>query len=296
MKRFQYLLLLLLSLLMFSCNENGKTLNPMSSKISGPFGDCFEVVARGYKVVGNQVNVEFLRTKDGAVDSQIVAEFLDDAGNVMGVSNLDANGDDFRFLLANKVGESSTIAFEIGNINPTQFRIVGAIPQKEDDEAPKMIVKADETNVVETVEEQESKYDEDEEENEEDSEEEEYEAFEEDSDVIEEIEETISTQTTTSSSSSSKDIDKLLDDYENFVDHYIALCKKAQKGDASAIVEYAVVLEKVEKLEKELDKSNDDLTIPQMERLMKITQKMNEAALEGLQQFDDLQQLNGVQF
>lgn len=297
MKRFQYLLLVMLTLLLFSCNEKSKTLKLASSTINGPFGECFEVVSRDYKVVGNQLNVEFLRIQKGMPDAQIVVEFLDDANNVLGTSDLNVNGDDFKFLLANKKGESSTLAFEMGNINPTWFRIIDVTPQDANNEAPKIIVKTDETEEPTTEEDPAMEEELDEavdvlelvKEDEEGEESEPYDEEEEDKDLIDAIEESISTLSTTSSSSGSKDVDKLLDDYESFVNHYIEFYKKAQKGDIAAIAEYAAALEKAEKLDKELEKAKGDFTVAQMQRLLKIQQKMAGAALDSFDQFDGLQ-------
>ena len=128
MKRAHYLLLTTLSLLLFSCNEPPKTLRPVSSRIDGPLADCFEVVVKDYKIIGNQVNFEFVRIKEGIMEPEITAEFLDENGNVLVTSNVDVNSskDELKFLLANKVGESSTIAFGIGNSSPTQVRFNGS--------------------------------------------------------------------------------------------------------------------------------------------------------------------------
>ena len=91
MKHAQYLFLAMLSLLLFSCNEKANTLQPVSSKLSGSLAECFEVVVKDYKIVGNQVNLEFVRIKEGVVEPEITAEFLDENGNVLSTTKADNN-------------------------------------------------------------------------------------------------------------------------------------------------------------------------------------------------------------
>ena len=85
-----------------------------------------------------------------------------------------------------------------------------------------------------------------------------------------------------SSESSSKDWDSVLDEYEKYVDEYISMYKKAMAGDVSALSSYIGLLESAEKLSDKLDDAEDDMTTSQMNRYMKITQKMTSAALDAL--------------
>jgi len=89
-----------------------------------------------------------------------------------------------------------------------------------------------------------------------------------------------SSSSSSSKSSGSTSWDKLLDDYEAFVDKYIELYKKAMKGDNSAMTTYVEYLEKAENLADRLDDADDDMTTAQLTRYMKITNKMSEAAIE----------------
>ena len=77
----------------------------------------------------------------------------------------------------------------------------------------------------------------------------------------------------------SADIDKMLDEYEKFVDKYIALMKKAQSGDLSAMSEYASMLESAERLSNKLDNCDGDMTSAQLSRYTRITSKMTSAAM-----------------
>lgn len=271
-------LLAMLALLLFSCNEKPKTLKPVSSRIEGPLADCFEVVERDYPIIGNQVNIEFTRVNDCQIESQIVADFLDDAGNVIATSNVGLNDDqEVKFLFANKVGESSTVAFAVDKGIPTKVRIGSLIPSEEDGESHEV---ANDTEVVpdETILEDLDApvvYDDEIDENDEDEEDEEDDGDEEE-DEEDEDEETPSQSVR---SSNSKDWDKLLDDYENYVDQYIKFLKKANSGDMTAMTEYVSFLEKAEKLEEELDKAKNDLSVAQSQRLVKISKKMTDAAM-----------------
>ena len=57
-----------------------------------------------------------------------------------------------------------------------------------------------------------------------------------------------------SSSTSSENWDAVLDSYESYIDQYIALYKKAQAGDMSAMSEYATFMEKAAELSEKLSK------------------------------------------
>lgn len=79
-------------------------------------------------------------------------------------------------------------------------------------------------------------------------------------------------------SSSSTDWDDVLDEYEQFVDKYISLLKKASSGDLNAMTEYVSYMEKAESLSDKLSNAEDEMTIAQMSRYMEILNKMAEAA------------------
>ena len=271
MKRVKYLLLAMLAFLLVSCIEKPKTLKPVSSRIEGPLADYFEVVVKDYRIVKNQVYLEFVRIKEGVMEPEIIAEFLDGNGNVLGTSNVDISSskDELRFLLANKVGESSTVSFAIGNVNPTQVRFGSIIPREGNMEAPEVALETDVVSVDNIVEETEIPI-----------------TIEEGLDIDEEMEDDDDEEeedeipTQSIQSSNSRDWDKVLDDFESYVDHYISLLKKATNGDLSALTEYAVVLEKAEKLEKDLNAAQNEMTNAQMKRYVRITKKMTDAAFD----------------
>ena len=85
-----------------------------------------------------------------------------------------------------------------------------------------------------------------------------------------------------SSSKSSADWDSMLDSYEQYVNKYIALLKKAANGDMTAMAEYAGLMQKAQELSDKMDGAQGDMSASQWARYMKITTKMTTAAQEML--------------
>jgi hypothetical protein len=87
---------------------------------------------------------------------------------------------------------------------------------------------------------------------------------------------------TISSDKGSEDWDIMLDDYEEYVDEYIKFYKKAMKGDNSAMAEFPAMLEKASNLQTSMAnaQSSDELSISQIERMMRIQTKMTKAAMD----------------
>lgn len=100
--------------------------------------------------------------------------------------------------------------------------------------------------------------------------------FDEDNQVEDPVEKTKSSSSA-SSSSGSEDWDKILDEYEEFVNDYIKLFKKAQSGDMSAMTEYVSVLEDAQSLANKLEGASSDLSSSQLSRYQKILSKMTSA-------------------
>ncbi len=78
--------------------------------------------------------------------------------------------------------------------------------------------------------------------------------------------------------SSDDNWDSVLDSYEEFVDNYIRLFKKAQAGDMSAMGEYATYMEKAQNLSDKLSSAKGSLSPSQVARYTKIMNKMATAA------------------
>lgn len=68
--------------------------------------------------------------------------------------------------------------------------------------------------------------------------------------------------------------DKMLDDYEAYVEQYIKFYKKAMKGDNSALTEYPSLMEKAAKFGEELEQAQGEMTPKQIKRMAEIQTKM----------------------
>ncbi len=81
-----------------------------------------------------------------------------------------------------------------------------------------------------------------------------------------------------STSASNTDWDEVLDEYEKYIDQYIALAKKAEAGDMSALAEYPSFLEQAQTTNEKLTKAKGEMSAAQLARYTKITSKMASAA------------------
>ena len=80
--------------------------------------------------------------------------------------------------------------------------------------------------------------------------------------------------------SSSSDVDDMLNEYEKFVDNYISMVKKVAKGDMSVMAKMNDYMESAESLSRKIDNCSGSMNSSQMQRYMKITGKMTEAAAD----------------
>lgn len=78
--------------------------------------------------------------------------------------------------------------------------------------------------------------------------------------------------------SSDEDFDEFLKSYENYVDKYIALMKKAKNGDATAIAEAASLYSDAQEYAEKLQKISGNLTASQLAKFQKLQQKLISAA------------------
>lgn len=86
--------------------------------------------------------------------------------------------------------------------------------------------------------------------------------------------------TSTSTSSGSDNWDKVLDEYEKYIDQYIELYRKALNGDLSALSDYANMLEKAESYSEKLSQAEGNMSASQMSRYIKLTGKLSSAFTE----------------
>lgn len=81
-----------------------------------------------------------------------------------------------------------------------------------------------------------------------------------------------------SESSDGEDWDSLLDSYEEYVDMYVSLLKKASSGDLSAVSEYTSYMSKAQEVSQKMANATSKLSPAQLSRFNKINQKMLQAA------------------
>ena len=133
MKRIHFFMLLLLSLLVCSCNEGNKAIKPVSEKINGPLGDYFQLVQNAYPTQDGQVAIDFKRIKEGwpvpmktnaslgdcneCYEPSLMAEFMDQEGNVLVKSQADIYSahEQLAALMALNVDETGTVSFAVSS-------------------------------------------------------------------------------------------------------------------------------------------------------------------------------------
>ena len=269
----------ILSICMVSCggkkenSDEAIVLTPETTHIKGDLGDCFEVVEKEYTVTddwGDMVAIEVKRTDAdfpfntkgvepyGTYGQGVTGnagfgiEILDENGNVIektaatdsGLSGM-YSSDDMKEALKLRAGETCAVRWSFhfdSEKKPVKFRLTSAYEEVESSDWDSSSNDSDDDEISSDDDDSDSYSD--------------------------------------SSSSGSEDWDALLDSYEKFVDKYIIYMKKAAGGDLSAISEYTSLMEKAEEIGDKLDKAGDDLSSSQMNRYMKITEKMTKAAFE----------------
>ena len=296
MKKLSVLFTLVIALSMVSCNEGGLfrkpiTISPAPESINGALGEYYSIVNHDYKVLDGVVRIDLKRiqdgfpapwqkttllgSSDGCYEPTFTVEFLDEAGNVVSKSTTDivAQKDELRFLAANRVGESSTITFHVNGNNVNKFRVNSLFEAHETNRqsiiSPESDLGFDEidTTATDLIGVAESKEIGD--------------LIDQAADIIEEhIDAAVETLEEAVHTRNGKNWDKLLDEYEQYVDSYIKLVKKATSGDMSVITEYASMLENAERLSDEIEKDQGEMSSAQLKRYTKITQKLTNAALE----------------
>ena len=286
MKALKYFTIALLSICMVSCSEKKSeeiVLTPSSSEVSGDLSDCFTVDYRDYKVTKNSlydiVTIEIERTDKDlpfelgdrelcSFSSHLFAanvqvgfgiEFLDEDGNIVDKVSADGSGtsgsydtDEAVALCKLKSGQKGTIRFTIHEEakNAVSFRISSAY--KENKESESNLTTTEDNSDLSSDEISDNDFDEDDELDEDDD-----------------------------NDTGSEDWNALLKSYEQYVDKYIALMKKASNGDMSAMAEYASLLSKAQDLSKKMEKAKGQMSVSQWEKYNKITMKMAKAIKES---------------
>ena len=92
--------------------------------------------------------------------------------------------------------------------------------------------------------------------------------------VKEDTDDVIDTNVEANNETNSDEWDKMLDEYEGYVNSYIKLFKKSQEGDLSAMTEYLVVMTKAQSTFEKMDKVRGDMSSKHVGRMMRIQTKM----------------------
>jgi ABC-type glycerol-3-phosphate transport system substrate-binding protein len=95
-----------------------------------------------------------------------------------------------------------------------------------------------------------------------------------------EAEEEKKEEKTSTSSKSSEDWDAILKSYDDYIEKYIKLMKKAKSGDISALSEYPSMLEKATDLSDKLKNAGSELSASQAAKFLKLQTKLANAALD----------------
>lgn len=257
------ILLFGLAALLMSCGGNkkdGLMVTPETTEIKGPLKGYYEVVQKDYAIKNNSwsdvINVELKRTdkalpfdpQDALCFGEYDAEKPVRVG--FGIELLDEAGDVVEIINANATGLSGVYST--------------------DDVDAAIRLAAGETGIVRWSVDVDN----------------EPVSFR----ITSAVDESDSSQSGSSSSavsespavrSSSNNWDAVLDKYEDYVDKYIATCKKAMNGDLSAATEYISLMEEAEELGDELDDASDEMTPAQISRYTRITGKLSSMASEA---------------
>lgn len=258
MKKFYFVAIAMLAMLMAACSKDGGTLTPVTEKIQGPLGQYFEVVSKEYKLDDTwKIRVEIKRIQegfpapweegmevgysDGYMEPQFTIEFQDADGNIVHKDQSDIvfSVDDLVAIAALGVGETASIKFQAQGKDITQFKMGSSFKCHETSD--------DSYSDSASSDDEDSSYSDDD-------------------------------DTDSYSSSGSQDWDALLDSYEEYVDKYISYVKKAAKGDMSALSEYPALMEKAQEFSEKMQNAQGDMSSSQWSRYMRITNKMTQAA------------------
>ena len=284
MKNIQFLSSILMIGLLVSCGGNksektgSESMKPETTTVSGDLGSCFTVVDRTYKITDNGgwnklLTVELERT-DSPLPFEITPnteirsysysmsrpfiqvgfgiEFLDEDGNVLNKVSASSSGlsasynpDEAVDLVKLKSGEKGSIRFSVDSAaeNATQFRISSSYTENEGYKSSSSSSSVGNDEVIEEL----SVID----------------ADDDDDDDVD--------------SSSDNDVDEFLAAYENYINNYISLIKKAKTGDAAAIADAASLLSDANEYGEKLQKMKSELTSSQLAKFNKLHQKLLKA-------------------
>ncbi len=263
MKHLVYTMMAVMAFVLASCGE--QKIEPADPPITFkeykssykyihnlPLDGCFEVVSVGAVLNDREgdaelaftINVKMVKAlshkpKDLGIDQTMAIQYLDENNNVLGTTG--------------KFGtEENIIGLSVGQMGTVTG---SAITTKK--EAEKLLKKIKYVRIIDLT----AAYEDEDEKKQ--LEEKEAEAQKE---VVDESDYT--------SEASGENWDAVLDSYEKYVNNYLRLMKKAKAGDASALSEYASMLQEAQEFGEKLSNAQGELTPAQQARYLKITKKM----------------------
>lgn len=260
-KVFLFVLMISAMFMLASCgSKSNYKLTPTSKKINGPLGKFFEVVEREYKINGNELSVEFKRIAEGgptdaswSTHPTFSVEIQDEDGNSIASRHTDVvlTEEQLEAVFSLGVDETASITFKFNEDkikDAAKFKVSSKWEKAEAATPVQVLVEEDGNHDSDETDRNISLGDDDD-----------------DSESV-------------NSSSGSENWDSVLDSYERYVDKYIALMKKAQSGDASAMSEYPSLMQEAQEYGDKLQNAKGSLSASQMARYQRITNKMLKAA------------------
>ena len=261
MKVLKYFLMVVLTVCLASCggkNSSGSKesfdVTVDNTTIGGKLSQYFSLEDKTYKYekgIIDKVTVELkcIEPLPENLKAYIGVEVLDENGTVICAGKADAwSFDDFDVLRQATPGQVVTITIDnhekLGDNTPAKIRLSSIV---EEEEEPSGSSSSSESSDDSSVSSDDSSDDD---------------------------------KSTSRSSTASADWDSMLNSYEQYVNKYIALVKKASNGDMTAMAEYAGLMQKAQELSDKMNGAQGEMSASQWARYMRITTKMTKAAQE----------------
>ncbi len=258
---------------LFSCSSDSSSststidsIKVVSNIINGPLGDYFEVVEKNYKATIDEsvvrINIEIKRVAEGGptkVDyggPTLILELLDEDDNVIASEDTDDyyGHERLESALSLREGQSSSIHFDISGDkenfpNIKKIKVSSKWDESKENESDQEATTSSHDDISASTD-----------------------ASSDDSEDY--------ASSSARSSRGSTDFDEWLTEYENYVNKYISLLKKAKAGDMEAMSEYASMMESAQELSSKIGNVSSDLTASQVARYQRINNKLMKAAQE----------------
>ena len=261
MKALKCFMMVVLAVCLASCggkkssdSETSFDVTVDNTTIGGKLSQYFSLEDKTYKYekgIIDKVTVELkcIEPLPENLKAYIGVEVLDENGTVICAGKADAwSFDDFDVLRQATPGQVVTITIDnhekLGDNTPAKIRLSSIV---EEEEEPSGSSSSSESSDDSSVSSHDSSDDD---------------------------------KSTSRSSTASADWDSMLNSYEQYVNKYIALVKKASDGDMTAMAEYAGLMQKAQELSDKMNGAQGEMSASQWARYMRITTKMTKAAQE----------------